>query len=171
MNAVYQTRVRMRMGPRGLLRVIGVLFLLGAASLYGLSFLGAPSLASLERNRGIVGDVSRHTGGKSAPYLTLSIGGLTYVTRSYRKAWLDSLTAAMRRGDTATAWGSQVPNGWCQLWQLQKGDSMVIAYGERASAEVARNERLRITAMAIGGIAIALLFLSVTLDATSGRRA
>jgi hypothetical protein len=149
--------LRVRIGSRGLLRVVGVVFLVGAAGVYALTLKGPPPLESMERNRGIVGDVKRHTSTKSAPYITMSIGGLTYVVRSYRKAWMDSLHSALQRGDTATVWGVEVPNGWYQVWQLQKGDSMVIRYADRVSRERASDASTRVLAEVVGGLALLMI--------------
>ena len=161
MSPTYQMKIRVRLGARGAMRVAGVLFLVAAVALYALNLVAAPPLASMARNRGIVGDVTRHIGARSsAPYLTMSIGGLTYVIHSYRRTWFDSLQSALRRGDTATVWGAEVPNGWYQVWQLQKGDSMVMSYGERAAIEGERNERGKVVAEVIGAMALAMLALS-----------
>lgn len=151
---------RMRLGARGMLRVAGALMLAAAIALYALDLVSPPALASMAPTRGLVGDVTRHRNTKSAPYLTMNIGGLTYVLRSYRATWFDSLQAALRRGDTATVWGVEVPNGWYQVWQLQKGDSMVLSYAARAATERERNERGKVAAEVVGAIALALFAAS-----------
>ena len=143
-----------------MLRLVGVCFLIGAAGVYGLNAADPPALESLERNRGIVGEVKHHANSKSAPYLTIEIGGLTYTVRSYRKEWLDSLRGALTRGDTATVWGKEVPNGWYQVWQLQKRDSMVVRYADRVASERVNSERSRLLAEVVGGIAVLMLGVS-----------
>lgn len=160
MSPTYTVRFRVRAdGGRGL-RIAGVLFLVAAASLWALSTVAAPTLESLQRDRGIVGDVRYHNSSKGAPYLTISIGGLTYTTRSYDRAWLDSLRATLQRGDTATVWGKEVPNGWYQIWQLQKGDSMVIRYADRVAIEHRRDDGTRVAAAVMAAIGIVMLGVS-----------
>jgi hypothetical protein len=152
-----------RIGSRGLLRIAGSLFLIGAAGLYALSFTSAPALESLHHDRGMVGGVKHHWSAKSAPYLTITIGGLTYVVRSYRREWMDSLRSTMRRGDTATVWGAEAPNGWYQIWQLQKGDSMVIRYADRVARDRASDARTKVFAEVVGVLALAMIGASAVI--------
>jgi hypothetical protein len=134
---------RPKPGFRQVAVLLGGMFLVvGAALVWINSTDDPPSLAELTRERGTVGEVRRHTAARSAPYLTIMIDAGRYTVSSYSRAWFDSITAALPRGTLVTVWSREVPNGSGQVWQLQKGDSLVIAFDERKAAKEFRNVRV-----------------------------
>ncbi len=98
-----------------------------------------PPLGEVTHEIGTLSDVRMHRNNRGAPYLELTVDGGTYTVASYRRAWLDSVAGVLHAGDRLTVWSRTVPNGSGQIWQLQRGDSMVVPYAERRSRKEGSN--------------------------------
>jgi len=93
-----------------------------------------PRLDQLQRSEGPVLATGVRSGGKYAPQLELRVEGQGYVISSYNRRWLDSLAAAISVGQVVAVWGQPAGFSWNRIFQLQRGDTVLISYASRKAA-------------------------------------
>lgn len=100
-----------------------------------------PRLDQLQRTEGLVIARRIQSGGKYAPRLELKVDGQNYVLSSYDRRWLDSVATALSVGQLVTVWGQPAAFSWNRIFQLQRGDTLLISYANRKAAREYNNRK------------------------------
>lgn len=100
-----------------------------------------PRLDQLQRTEGPILAKGIQSGGKYAPQLELRVEGQGYVIAAYNRRWLDSVAAALSVGQVVTVWGQPAGFSWNTIFQLQRGDTLLISYASRKAAREYNNRK------------------------------